>query len=65
MSGFYTKKVFLIETKSFIDFIKKKTNFAIGEITAVYIKGQLILKCPFGVFKSSKKNNDFFPGFLP
>ena len=21
------------------------------------IKGQLILKCPFGVFKSTKKNN--------
>ena len=24
-------------------------------------KGQLILKCPFGVFKSSKKTNEFFP----
>ena len=23
-------------------------------------KGQLILKCPFGVFKSPKKNNDIF-----
>ena len=28
-------------------------------------KGQLILKCPFGVFKSSKKTRKFFPGFLP
>ena len=29
-------------------------------------KGQLILKCPFGVFKSQKKKNTgFFPGFLP
>ena len=28
-------------------------------------KGQLILKCPFGVFKSSKKPTKFFPGFLP
>ena len=25
------------------------------------IKGQLILKCPFGVFKSSKKTNEIFP----
>ena len=29
------------------------------------IKGQLISKCPFGVFKSSKKPTKFFPGFLP
>jgi hypothetical protein len=29
------------------------------------VKGQLILKCPFGVFKSSKKPTKFFPGFLP
>ena len=28
-------------------------------------KGQLILKCPFGVFKSPKKPTKFFPGFLP
>ena len=28
-------------------------------------KGQLILKCPFGVFKSPKKSTKFFPGFLP
>ena len=26
------------------------------------VKGQLILKCPFGVFKAPKM---FFPGFLP
>ena len=29
------------------------------------VKGQLILKYPFGVFKSSKKPTKFFPGFLP
>ena len=29
------------------------------------LKGQLILKCPFGVFKSPKKSTKFFPGFLP
>ena len=28
-------------------------------------KGQLILKCPFGVFKSPKISTKFFPGFLP
>ena len=28
-------------------------------------KGQLILKCPFGVFKSSIKPTKFFPWFLP
>ena len=28
-------------------------------------KGQLNLKYPFGVFKSPKKNTNFFPGFLP
>ena len=28
-------------------------------------KGQSISKCPFGVFKSSKKPTKFFPGFLP
>jgi hypothetical protein len=28
-------------------------------------KGQLISKCPFGVFKSPKKTTKFFPEFLP
>ena len=28
-------------------------------------KGQLILKCPFGVFKSPKNPTKIFPGFLP
>ena len=28
-------------------------------------KGQIISKCPFGVFKSPKKSTKFFPGFLP
>ena len=32
---------------------------AVGFLTVV-VKGQLISKCPFGVFKSSKKTNDFF-----
>ena len=29
------------------------------------LKGQLISKCPFGVFKSLKKPTKYFPGFLP
>ena len=29
------------------------------------LKGQLILKCPFGVFKSKKQNKKRSPGFLP
>ena len=28
-------------------------------------KGQLISKCPFGVFKSPKNPSKKFPGFLP
>ena len=28
-------------------------------------KGQLISKCPFGVFKSQKKTMTFTQGFLP
>ena len=28
-------------------------------------KGQLMSKCPFGVFKSPKKTTKIFPGFLP
>ena len=31
----------------------------------VATKGQLILKCPFDVFKSPKKTTKFFPEFLP
>ena len=29
------------------------------------VKGQLILNCPFGFFKSPQKNPGIFPGFLP
>ena len=34
-------------------------------IQAAAAKGQLISKCPFGFFKSSKKTTFFFPIFLP
>ena len=30
-----------------------------------YIKGQLISKCLFGVYQSTKKPTKFFKGFLP
>ena len=30
-----------------------------------HTKGQLILKCPFGVFKPSKKPKHFFQDFCP
>jgi hypothetical protein len=30
-----------------------------------YIKGQLISKCPFGVFKYTKKSMKFLQGLLP
>ena len=38
-----------------------------GKCTAVWqvSKGQLISKCPFGVFKSPKRPTKYFPGFLP
>ena len=31
----------------------------------IHSKGQFILKCPFGVYKSPKNPTKFFPGFLP
>jgi hypothetical protein len=39
-------------------------GLAISALNSLF-KGQLILKCPFGVFKSPKKSTKFFPGFLP
>ena len=40
------------------------TKFVITSVI-ISIKGQLILKCPFGILKSPKKTTKFFPGFLP
>ena len=45
-------------------FSTKLSNFYVG-VQNVVAKGQLISKCPFGVFKSCKKPTKFFPGFLP
>ena len=35
------------------------------QVNILIDKGQLISKCPFGVFKSPKKPTKFFLGFLP
>ena len=52
-----------------LTFSSKKEHFAVkgekGTMTLVRIKDQLILKCPFGVFKSLKKPTKFLQGFLP
>ena len=36
-----------------------------AQLANVNPKGQLILKCPFGVFKSPQKNTNFFQDFCP
>ena len=45
--------------------LKLQYTATLSKLHYFFIKGQLILKCPFGVFKSSKKTTKFFPGFLP
>ena len=58
-------------TKNFYEFDSEALHIAIFEMTShlsklkVTPKGQLILKCAFGLFKSSKTPTNFFPGFLP
>ena len=47
----------LIKTK-----LKEQTNERFGPGIA---KGQLISKCPFGVFKSSTKQQNLFQDFCP
>jgi hypothetical protein len=47
--------------------IVNNCNFEVIHVLEILyvLKGQLILKCPFGDFKSPKKSMKFFPGFLP
>ena len=52
-----------IETHSYLKFLIP--NQILRRLLSVNPKGQLILKCPFGVFKSSKKLTNFFPDFCP
>ena len=46
-------------------FLKPFHNDPWFQIYFDILSSQLILKCPFGIFKSSKKPTKFFPGFLP
>ena len=39
--------------------------FKVPAPSSIRSKGQLILKCPFGVFKSPKKTKKFLSEFLP
>ena len=54
-----------------IETLDGETTIEIGQINKMvlifksFTKGQLILKCPFGVFKSPKKPTKIFPEFLP
>ena len=63
-------------TKNFYEFASEALHIAIFEnfiksMTSCLSKlkntpkGQLKLKCAFGVLKSSKTPTKFFPGFLP
>ena len=63
-----------IQTKSCLQGMLEKKNLQDGLCFELFdrqlsfllkSKGQLISKCPFGVFKSPKKSTKFFPGFLP
>ena len=48
--------------------MRDEHDLVFGTYCGMYLKlhkGQIILKCPFGVFKSFKKPTKFFPGFLP
>ena len=49
--------------RKFLSYFHEKNRFKIR--IYVHCKGQLILKCPFGVKTSSKKPTNFFPWFLP
>ena len=48
-----------------IKWYKENRRVYVYSPIANFAKGQLISKCPFGVFKSSKKPMNIFPGFLP
>ena len=48
-----------------IKWYKENRRVYVYSPIANFAKGQLIWKCLFGVFKSSKKPTNIFPGFLP
>ena len=66
-TSFYGKKYrqgnYISHTLLYVSF--PYNSFFLFCFSFPFPKGQLISKCPFGVFKSSKKPTKFFPGFLP
>ena len=61
-----------LKLKELHDFFKVKLKVKEGKLggtnpknSVCDTKGQSISKCPFGVFKPSKKSTKFLPGFLP
>ena len=54
-----------VDLNSLIEGDVDEIDEELGKKLLLFFKGQLILKCPFGVFKSSKKPTKFFPEFLP
>ena len=62
----YVVLIFIIEHYVLIVIIKRLCDLFPGKQVDCYFKGtkgQMILKCPFGVFKSPKKNQNFFQDF--
>ena len=55
----------LLVVKSQSKAIDLTQKIIIDPIKYEAVKGHLISKCPFGVFKSSIKATNFFQGFLP
>ena len=57
----------VIEKKSDsnIELVKVVASNIVTNLSPIVTKGQLISKCSFGVFKSTKKPIKFWEGFLP
>ena len=53
------------DNQTLIEYKAESQGNLLKGIVNKIVKGQLISKCPFGVFKSSKKQMKFFRGFLP
>ena len=65
--GFTQTLLWKLEVKSKVFFMIFFENLSWPYGTTFHTevsKGQLISKCPFGVFKSPQKTTKFFPGFL-
>ena len=64
---FLVRNKYVHHFKDLVDGKRKadKDPYCHTKILIFTFKGQLISKCPFGVFRSSKKPTKFFKGFLP